>query len=377
MTIAIATVGYPPSDPRSWSGTSRSITAALDSLAAPYDAIGPVAPALHFAGRAFSALTRRADRRVNWEVEPRLVRAITAKLARSLPTSTDAVITLAWMPYGELTRQTPTYYWGDATLAQRVDAAPMWSGLSARTRGRIEAVEGDALRQLAGVIMPSRWAADDVVDRYGLPRDQVHVIPFGANLSDPGPVEHELRLPAIRLLVVGIEWRRKGVDRAVRIVDILRDLGHHATLDVVGVLPPDRTWHRPYVTYHGFLRREVPAQAARLQALYASSDLFLLPTRNDPAPIVLAEAAAYSLPALATAVGGVPERVADGESGVLMSPEHNERDWADTVLATVSDPAGYLRMCARSRLLFEERFGWRRAVQELLTIVGAAPSSAT
>jgi len=372
MRLAIATIGGHPRDPRVWSGIPMHLVHAVGPMVAHLELIGPVGATVHTAGRALSSLTRRAHRKVNWEVEPLILRRLTAALAKELgqgPT-VDAVLTLGWMPYAHML-SVPAAYWGDATYAQRVDHAPHWSNLGRRTRRRLEVVEGELLRGMTDVLMPSRWAGDDVVRRYGVDPRRLHIIPFGANLDTPPPSLCEWPSSPTRLLLVGVEWHRKGVDRAVHITDELRRRGVNAVLDVVGVLPPSRIWEREYVTYHGRLSKAQPSDVRLLDHLYREAHLFVLPTRSDPFPVVLGEAAAYGLPAIATGVGGVPERIKRGETGVLLAPDADDGEWADAVISLREDPAAYRRLAVGARQHFDVAANWERAASALVSALSA------
>lgn len=57
-----------------------------------------------------------------------------------------------------------------------------------------------------------------------------------------------------------------------------------------------------------------------LLALYREADIFVLPSLSEGTPRVLWEAMAAGLPIVATRVGGVPEIIQHGETGLLVSP---------------------------------------------------------
>lgn len=64
-----------------------------------------------------------------------------------------------------------------------------------------------------------------------------------------------------------------------------------------------------------------PGFVERVVELYAALDCFALPSRDEALGVALLEATAAGLPAIASNVGGIPEIVVDGESGLLVPPE--------------------------------------------------------
>lgn len=100
-----------------------------------------------------------------------------------------------------------------------------------------------------------------------------------------------------------------------------------------------------------------PPAARYLRAL----DLFVLPSRWEALPLAIAEAMMCELPVLATAVGGVPELVAHGASGVLVEPS-DQPALAAAMEGLLSAPERRAAMGREARRLAGERFGVERMV---------------
>jgi glycosyltransferase involved in cell wall biosynthesis len=89
--------------------------------------------------------------------------------------------------------------------------------------------------------------------------------------------------------------------------------------------------------------------------LMNACDVIALPTRRDPFPIALLEAMALGKPVVATAVGGIPEMIVDGESGFVVAPDDTE-GLAQRLLALVEDPARRAAMGRAARARIETVF---------------------
>lgn len=84
------------------------------------------------------------------------------------------------------------------------------------------------------------------------------------------------------------------------------------------------------VKFHGFLPRP------SITKLNASADIFVLPTRSDAFANVVLEAMSVAMPVIATRVGGIPEAVEDGVTGLLVPPA-NVSDLSAAIERLVSD----------------------------------------
>jgi glycogen synthase len=131
-----------------------------------------------------------------------------------------------------------------------------------------------------------------------------------------------------RLLCTGQVVEHKGVHTAIEALARLRsDYGRTgATLTIVGAAP--------YADYHERLKRQVAdlglapyvrwagmVSRSELAAIYAAHDLLVFPSVwDEPFSITLLEALSSGMAVVASATGGTPELIIEGETGLLFPP---------------------------------------------------------
>jgi len=181
-----------------------------------------------------------------------------------------------------------------------------------------------------------------VVEALGLSRPVIgSVAMFRGSKGHPHLLDAFLhvrrRYPGARLLLVGDGIRRSWVE------GMARDKGLGEA-----------------VIFTGF-RSDVPV-------LLGAMDCFVLAsTRTEGVPQSLLQAFAVGVPAVASAIGGIPEVVVDGETGLLVKPEHSEA-LAAAILTVLEDRPAAARRAEAARRLVEERFSHATSISRLLAL---------
>lgn len=169
------------------------------------------------------------------------------------------------------------------------------------------------LTRLGHLVTPSEAMATFLV-AHGFPRSRIHVIPLAIEPGMTGngsPEAGPLRIGTAANLEY---W--KGVDVLIEAASLaatplrLEIFGEGSGRDR---LEEQALEQGVDARFHGF----VPDLRARLPRL----DAFVLPSRGDNFPIVILEAMACGLPVVGTRVGGIPELVVDGETGLLVDAD--------------------------------------------------------
>jgi glycosyltransferase involved in cell wall biosynthesis len=114
-------------------------------------------------------------------------------------------------------------------------------------------------------------------------------------------------------------------------------------------------------------RLALVGHVARPAQLIVALDVLVLASLSEGLPTVLLEAGALGVPVVATAVGGTPEIVVDGVTGLLVPPR-DPAALADAITALVRDPDRARAMGEAGRRRVEEHFTADRMVAETLAI---------
>lgn len=234
-----------------------------------------------------------------------------------------------------------------------------YTGIDQTSADNGDEIDRQALRRADKVILPSKWAYQSVVKDYEQPESKLALVPFGANLPEVQISPKKLTEKTIKLLLVGVEWERKGLDIALEIIQKLNadQHDHQYQLTVVGLEAPlDSKYEN--VIFKGRLDKNDPAELQLLEAEYKKADIFILPTRAEAAGIVFAEAAMYALPTLTYATGGVTQYVLDGKTGFTLSSTATSKDFAKKIQELVTSPELYATFSKAAIAYYKSDLNW-------------------
>jgi starch synthase len=219
------------------------------------------------------------------------------------------------------------------------------------------------VRNSDAVIAVSHALRDDLVAEAPDVTDRVRVIH-----STVSPVFADCRSTAARssgsdgVLTIGYVGRlavEKGVDRLPGILAALHEL--QPDLDVRLVIAGQghlsAQLHMDLQALpsnvHYELLGSVPPST--MPQVYTACDLLLAPSRSDSFPLAILEAMSLGVPVIASDVGGIPESVQSGVSGLLVGKTAGPEEWAMHIVKCLS-PEARDDLAASASLAFETRF---------------------
>jgi len=232
-----------------------------------------------------------------------------------------------------------------------------------------------AARRSDRVTAISNYTAGELRELADVP---IEVIPYTTSLPDVAPPPAPAHPSAAQdgtgpVLFVGRLVERKGVAYLIEAIARLGPLGPR--LEIVGDGPErpglEALAQRLGVADRVVFRGKIPPE--ELQASYARAAVCVLPSvldaRGDTEGlgVVLLEAMNHGTPVIASRVGGIPDIVEDGVSGLLV-PSGDADALAAAVRRVRDDPALARRLGEAGRRRLRDQFSWPAIVQRWLDL---------
>lgn len=156
-----------------------------------------------------------------------------------------------------------------------------------------------------------------------------------------GIEEEDVLLVFVGRLSIGV----KGLDVLCRTLSLIGpDL--HVKLAIIG--PGNPSTLREYIMDPSRVIFIGPIAHEQLPSILKACDVYIQPSRYEGLPLTVLEAMAAGLPVIATRVGGIPEAVKDGITGILVEPE-DPKALAEAIQWMVEHPAEREEMGRRGK----------------------------
>ncbi len=254
-------------------------------------------------------------------------------------------------------------------------------------------VERTALESADAVVAVSQGTRDDLLRLFDIEPDRIHVIHNGidAEFYRPDSATDALERHGVDpqrpyVLFLGRITRQKGIAhfvRAIRDLDpalgVVLCAGQPDTPTIAAEIEAGVAEAQKRRDGIVWIRDMVTREDAR--QLYSHAAVFCCPSVYEPFGIINLEAAACETPVVASAVGGIPEVVVDGETGILVpvalrdddpmlpvDPERFAVDLATAINSVAADQPTRERMGSAARRRAIERFSWASIAERTVEV---------
>jgi glycosyltransferase involved in cell wall biosynthesis len=305
------------------------------------------------------------------ERNPRVLRTWGTHVAKNLSRETELVLGYSSQPFARLKTGKPMAFWTDAVFKSMIDYYDVYSNLCKESIRDGNAMEKAAIQNVSLAIYSSEWAAKEAIKHYGASPDKVKVVTYGANidvhytLEDIKARARQKSMQPCNFLFMGVEWERKGGDKAVEIVRMLNQEGFKSNLTIIGVDPGEKVKTLEFVTCHGFVSKSTAEGKSLINNIISNSHFLLLPTRADCTPIVFSEFNAHGIPVITTREGGIPSIIKDGINGFMFDKDDDASVYVHKIMELASNKQKYTELSKSAFNEYHQRLNWNHSMKKL------------
>ncbi|MDI9624711.1 MAG: glycosyltransferase family 4 protein [Methanothermobacter sp.] len=251
--------------------------------------------------------------------------------------------------FGSITRRIPLYFYNKFLIRRVLDSTDL-------------------------VIVPSKYYINE--SRFlGKYKDKITVIPNGINIEDfEIPLEKEecrqkLGLTRDRniILFLGNLIQYKGPDILIKAMKLIVEKIPNTELILVGSGPMERELKRlsknlnieEHIMFAGFV-----GDSFKKALYYKAADIFCLPSTmsTESFGIVNLEAMTCGLPIIASKIGGIPDVIKNGKTGLLVPPK-NPDALSDAIIRLLEDTELARKMGYNGKKMVEKNYTWDKVAK--------------
>lgn len=225
------------------------------------------------------------------------------------------------------------------------------------------------------VIVHADSARQQLLDRGGRRPESVHVIPIGTYdfYRSFTSTDHPERPNTI--LFFGRIWGYKGLMHLIQAEPRITQAIPDARIVIAGQGEDFGRYERAMVNPAHFEVHNYRIPNDKVSELFQSASVVVLPYVEASQSGVIPVAYAFGKPVVATAVGGIPDIVEDGLTGLLVPPADPD-SLAEAIVDLLKDDEARLKMGHRAREKAEKELSWASVAERTLRVYKEARSVA-
>jgi len=291
------------------------------------------------------------DERYNHFVSKNFSKQINKKLKKI--NNIDVILTYDFYLIAHLDTKIPIILWSDASYTSYYNLYFAEQKIHEKSIADIKSIEELAFKKSKKIFLSSKWAINDAIKFYPEFEKKFQLLPFGPNFSFEQKKDlvrkkiEEKNLEKLKLITIGVDWKRKGIDKAISLTESLINMGVDAELTIIGSTPR-KNINKPYLKIYNSINKSSSSGEEIISKLFFDSHFNILFSKAEAFGVVLVEANMHGIPNIAFNVGGINEIVKNDVSGHLFDKNCDIDHIIKYILDLKNNLAKYRKLCFSS-----------------------------
>jgi glycosyltransferase involved in cell wall biosynthesis len=277
----------------------------------------------------------------------------------------DIVLTSDTYLLSFFTTNKPIYIWTDFLFSTYYSTYYKNFRIHPNTIKEGNYCESLALKKAKKIFLTSRWSVKEAIKDYKISKNKFSIIPFGANVN-PEPKRETIiknidnkKFKILKILSVGVSWKRKGMDKAIKLIKKINTIGQKAELYIIGSIPPKNYSLPKNVFIIKFLDKNKVEDQKLLTRYFLKSHFNVLFSTAEASAVVYSEASAFGLFTITHDVGGAASIIKNNVNGFRFKIGDYDIDLiAKYILNIFNNKRRFVTKSRMSRNEYDKRLNW-------------------
>lgn len=233
-------------------------------------------------------------------------------------------------------------------------------------------IQNVTIKQSKRIIVLSKTFVD-LLNKYSIPREKIDVIPHGNFAYYTKGIKKNYNKITKTILFFGRIKEYKGLDILLKAFSIIREKDNNVKLIIAG--EGDISVYKTFINKVDnieLINRWINEN--EIPDLFLRADIVVLPYIDASQSGVIPLAYSFGIPVIASKVGGIPEQIEDGITGLLFSPEDYE-DLAYKCLKILNDIDFLKKLAENAYIKAYKEINWEKIVDLLIETFNKALNS--
>jgi len=371
--MRIAFISRKKLDKMEWSGTAYSIynNLLINNIdVVKIDNLNDFLRKIFILKREFFKFFKKIkyDERYNHFVSKNFSKQINKKLKKM--NNVDVILTYDFYLIAHLETKIPIILWSDASYKSYYNLYFEKQKIHEKTIVDIKLIEELAFRRSKKIFFSSKWAIEDAKKFYPEFEKKFQLLPFGPNFSFEQKKDlvwekiEERKLEKLKLITIGVDWKRKGIDKAILLTESLINMGVDTELTIIGSALR-KNINKPYLKIYNSINKSKSNGEEMISKLFFDSHFNVLFSEAEAFGVVLVEANMHGIPNIAFNVGGISEIVKNNVSGHLFDKNCDIDLIIKYILDLKNNLAKYRKLCFSSYDNYENFHKYSAIIKKL------------
>ena len=171
----------------------------------------------------------------------------------------------------------------------------------------------------------------------------------------------------LSLITLSVNWKRKGLDKVIKLNTLLNNKGINSKLTIIGV--KNKNIKDKNVKIINFVNKNNILGEKKISKTLLKSHFHILFSKSEAYGVSLVEANSRALPNISFKVGGISHIVKRGINGMLFEKNVNLKIIANYIIKTFHDYKKYNRLSRSSYDEYNNKFSYNKIIPKFIKIL--------